>query len=99
MVLLDARATVTLGYMATSHDPATRPLSNRRAPVVPWQRYADGTLWELTPGSDFKQTPERARKAAITWASRHGMTCHSEVAPNRNRKIRLFVQFVDKESR
>lgn len=57
---------------------------------IPWADYADGQVWELEAGVDFDQDAEHARRAAMTWAYRHGFEPHTSVsAPDR-----LRVQFV-----
>ena len=49
------------------------------SPYVPWERFADGQVWELTRGQDFVQTPEAARHAVRAWARRRGWVAHTSV--------------------
>ena len=50
-----------------------------RSPRVSWERFSDGQLWRLERGEDFIQSAAMARKAFISWASRHGRATHTVV--------------------
>lgn len=61
-----------------------------RAPATNWAKWADGHEYMLTRGVDFTQTPAQARKAFLSWASRHRMHCHTSVVEGNGRN--LWVQ-------
>ena len=45
------------------------------APVqsnYPWDEWFDGSVWELTPGEDFKGKPATFRASAVAQAARRG---------------------------
>jgi hypothetical protein len=46
---------------------------------VPWASFADGQVWELRRGIDFDQDAQRARRAAMAWATRNGFRVHTSV--------------------
>jgi hypothetical protein len=60
--------------------------------VYPWDEWFDGSVWELTPGEDFKGQPATFRASAVAQAGRRG-------GKVRTRKIRdeqgerLYLQF------
>ena len=54
--------------MATVIEGRTLPRRTRYG----WQRYMDGRYWALKRGVDFEDL-EKARAAAIMYASRHGI--------------------------
>ena len=49
------------------------------SPYVPWEKYADGQVWELRRSQDFTQTPEAARHAVRAWSRRRGWVAHTSV--------------------
>jgi hypothetical protein len=62
-----------------------------RTPPTNWRQWADGDVHELKPGKHFTQGLKQARNAFITWAGRHGMSCHTAIFNGS-----LFVQAWDR---
>lgn len=50
----------------------------RRSPRVNWAKWADGHKYKLRRGVDYDQDSHRARRAFISWTSRHGLHSNSD---------------------
>lgn len=61
----------------------------RQVPHVRWSDFADGAVWELKRGVDFQQKAEKARRAFVLWAIRHGLKGHSSVVDPDTIKVQI----------
>ena len=62
------------------------------APVqsnYPWDEWFDGSVWELTPGEDFKGKPATFRASAV--AARGKVRTRKVIGPDGEE--RLYLQF------
>ena len=62
-----------------------------RTPPTNWAQWADGEIHPLTRGTHFTQGLKQARNAFITWAGRHGMSCHTVIHDGK-----LYIQAWDR---
>lgn len=61
----------------------------KRKPSV-WKQYADGTVWEFVPGTDFTSDPQAFSNAARQWGYNNKYSVSTSVTPDNH----VYVQFV-----
>ena len=65
----------------------------RRAPMYPWHRWLDGSIWRLTRGEDFhNRTPESFRQAVRDQAKKRGLVVRTAMDDFE----RVIIQVIDK---
>jgi hypothetical protein len=74
----------------TELPPVTKPQRG-----IPWDEIADGTIWELVQGEDFKGKPEgvEARIRAKAKAMGRSVETRVQEQPGRNKPPMILVQF------
>ena len=66
------------------------------APVqsnYPWDEWFDGSVWELTPGEDFKGKPATFRASAVAQAARRDGKVRTRKVIGPDGEERLYLQF------
>src|SRR6188472_2551521 len=66
------------------------------APVqsnYPWDEWFDGSVWELTPGEDFKGKPATFRASAVAQAERREGKVRTRKVLGEDGQERLYLQF------
>jgi hypothetical protein len=66
------------------------------APVqsnYPWDEWFDGSVWELTPGEDFKGKPATFRASAVAQAARRDGKVRTRKIISPDGEERLYLQF------
>jgi hypothetical protein len=66
------------------------------APVqsnYPWDEWFDGSVWELTPGEDFKGKPATFRASAVAQAARRDGKVRTRKVLAADGEERLYLQF------
>src|SRR5687767_6256275 len=63
--------------------------------IYPWDEWLDGSIWELSPGEDFKGNIRTFRSVALGQAKRRG----GKVTPRHLKErgghpARLYIQFI-----
>jgi hypothetical protein len=61
--------------------------------VYPWDEWFDGSVWELTPGDDFKGKPATFRASAVAQAARRDGKVRTRKVPGPDGIERLYLQF------
>jgi hypothetical protein len=61
--------------------------------MYPWDDWFDGSVWELTPGEDFKGRPTTFRSSAIAQAARRNGTVRTRKITRSDGVERLYLQF------
>ena len=70
------------------------PPATKATRGIPWEEIADGQIWELTQGQDFKGKPEGVESRIRTKAKQMGREVETRVQePGRNRPPFILVQF------
>ena len=59
----------------------------------PWDEWFDGSVWELTPGEDFKGKPSTFRASAIAQAARRDGKVRTRKIVHPDGVERLYLQF------
>ena len=57
-----------------------------------WNRWADGTIWELTKGEDFQSKPQTAAQQARKWAKAQGMRVRVSAEKDGTKVILQFIR-------
>lgn len=60
--------------------------------IYPWQKWADGQIWQITKGTDYK-SENGFRSSALGYARRNGMTLKTSVTKVQGKQAIVF-QFV-----
>jgi hypothetical protein len=66
------------------------------APVqsnYPWDEWFDGSVWQLTPGEDFKGKPATFRASAVAQAARRDGKVRTRKIIGPDGEERLYLQF------
>jgi hypothetical protein len=61
--------------------------------MYPWEEWFDGSVWELTPGEDFKGRPATFRSSAIAQAARRNGMVRTRKITRPDGAERLYLQF------
>lgn len=61
--------------------------------LYPWDEWLDGSVWELTPGEDFKGKPATFRASALAQAARRDGKVRTRKVANADGDERLYLQF------
>ena len=61
----------------------------KRKPSV-WKQYADGTVWEFLPDTDFTSDPQAFSNAARQWGYNNKYSVSTSVTPDDH----VYVQFM-----
>jgi hypothetical protein len=61
--------------------------------LYPWDEWFDGSVWELTPGQDFKGKPATFRASAVAQAARRDGKVRTRKVANADGEDRLYLQF------
>ena len=59
----------------------------------PWDEWFDGSVWELTPGDDFKGRPATFRSSAVAQAARRDGKVRTRRILTPEGDERLYLQF------
>jgi hypothetical protein len=66
--------------------------------MYPWDEWFDGSVWELTPGEDFKGRPATFRSSAVAQSVRRNGTVRTRRITRADGTERLYLQFIPGES-
>ena len=69
--------------------PADAPVQSN----YPWDEWFDGSVWELTPGEDFKGKPVMFRASAVAQAERREGKVRTRKVLGEDGQERLYLQF------